>query len=147
MDHMRRNTLHLDAVRLVVLDEADVMLDMGFRDDIETILQEVPKERQTVFFSATMPRPIQDLIQRYARDPANVRIEQETVTVPTVNRCITRSSAIQARAEDPLGRYSRTTNSRHRICNTSNVMTLSSSGGAGVISGRSTAKEPRHARS
>ena len=86
MDHMRRNTLHLDAVRLVVLDEADVMLDMGFRDDIETILQGVPKERQTVFFSATMPRPIQDLIQRYARDPANVRIEQETVTVPTVEQ-------------------------------------------------------------
>lgn len=86
MDHMRRGTLRLDSVRLVVLDEADVMLDMGFREDIEFILQETPKERQTVFFSATMPRPIQDLIQRYARDPANVRIEQQTVTVPTVEQ-------------------------------------------------------------
>lgn len=86
MDHMRRETLHLDSVRLVILDEADVMLDMGFRDDIELILQQVPKERQTVFFSATMPRPIQDLIQRYARDPVQVRIEQLTVTVPTVEQ-------------------------------------------------------------
>src|SRR5215207_4893843 len=74
MDHMRRQTLRLDKVRMVILDEADVMLDMGFRDDIELILQSVPKERQTVFFSATMPRPIQDLIQRYSRDPVNVRI-------------------------------------------------------------------------
>ena len=86
MDHLRRKTLHLDAVQMVVLDEADVMLDMGFREDIELILQSVPKERQTVFFSATMPRPIQDLIQRYARDPVSVRIEQKTVTVPTVEQ-------------------------------------------------------------
>ena len=69
MDHMERRTLKLDNVRTVVLDEADVMLDMGFRDDIEFILKAVPAERQTVFFSATMPRPIQELIQKYARDP------------------------------------------------------------------------------
>jgi ATP-dependent RNA helicase DeaD len=86
MDHMRRGTLRLDQVRLVVLDEADVMLDMGFREDIEFILQAVPKERQTVFFSATMPRPIQDLIGKYARDPKNVRIEQKALTVPTVEQ-------------------------------------------------------------
>src|SRR5437868_9529682 len=61
MDHMRRGTLRLDAVRMVILDEADVMLDMGFRDDIELILKSVPKERQIVFFSATLPRPIQEL--------------------------------------------------------------------------------------
>ena len=59
MDHMRRGTLRLDTVKMVILDEADVMLNMGFRDDIEIILQGAPKERQTVFFSATMPRPIQ----------------------------------------------------------------------------------------
>jgi superfamily II DNA/RNA helicase len=59
MDHMRRGTLRFDNVKMAILDEADVMLDMGFRDDIELILQAVPKERQTVFFSATMPRPIQ----------------------------------------------------------------------------------------
>ncbi len=86
MDHMRRGTLRLDKIKMVILDEADVMLDMGFRDDIEFILQAVPKERQTVFFSATMPRPIQELIQKYARDPQNVRIEQKTMTVPTVEQ-------------------------------------------------------------
>ena len=86
MDHMRRGTLRLDQVKMVILDEADVMLDMGFRDDIEFILQAVPKERQTVFFSATMPRPIQELIQKYSRDPQNVRIEQAARTVPTVEQ-------------------------------------------------------------
>lgn len=86
MDHMRRGTLRLDKVKMAILDEADVMLDMGFRDDIELILQGVPKERQTVFFSATMPRPIQDLIRKYSRDPQNVRIEQKELTVPTVEQ-------------------------------------------------------------
>ncbi|MDB6131659.1 MAG: box helicase, partial [Verrucomicrobiales bacterium] len=86
MDHMRRGTLRLDTVRMAILDEADVMLNMGFRDDIEFILQAIPKERQTVFFSATMPKPIQDLIQRYARNPQNIRIEQKAMTVPTVEQ-------------------------------------------------------------
>ena len=71
-------------VKLAVLDEADVMLNMGFRDDIELILQSVPKERQTVFFSATMPRPIRELIEKYSREPQNVKIEQKAMTVPTV---------------------------------------------------------------
>jgi ATP-dependent RNA helicase DeaD len=71
---------------MVILDEADVMLDMGFHEDIEFILQGVPKERQTVFFSATMPRPIQELIRKYSRDAQNVRIEQRELTVPTVEQ-------------------------------------------------------------
>ncbi len=86
MDHMRRGTLRLDCVKIAILDEADVMLDMGFREDIEFILQAVPKERQTVFFSATMPRPIQDLIQRFSREPKNLRIEQKTLTVSTTEQ-------------------------------------------------------------
>src|SRR3989442_2621731 len=86
MDHMRRGTLRLDAVKMAVLDEVDVMLNMGFREDIELILQATPKERQTVFFSATIPRPIQQLIERYARDPQNIRIEQKALTVPTVEQ-------------------------------------------------------------
>jgi ATP-dependent RNA helicase DeaD len=86
MDHMRRGTLRLDTVKLAILDEADVMLNMGFRDDIETILKDAPKERQTVFFSATMPKPIRDLIERYARDPQTVKIEQKAMTVPTVEQ-------------------------------------------------------------
>jgi ATP-dependent RNA helicase DeaD len=86
MDHMRRGTLRLNSVKLVVLDEADVMLNMGFRDDMELILQATPKERQTVFFSATIPRPIQQLIEKYARDPQSIRIEQKAMTVPTVEQ-------------------------------------------------------------
>src|SRR5437762_6065328 len=86
MDHMRRGTLRLDTVKIVILDEVDVMLNMGFRDDIELILQATPKERQTVFFSATIPRPIQQLIEKYARNPQNVRMEQKALTVPTVEQ-------------------------------------------------------------
>ena len=86
MDHMRRGTLRLNTVKMVVLDEVDVMLNMGFRDDIELILQGTPKERQTVFFSATIPRPIQQLIAKYSRDPQSIRIEQKAMTVPTVEQ-------------------------------------------------------------
>ena len=86
MDHMRRGTLRLETVRMVILDEVDVMLNMGFRDDIEVILQDIPKERQTVFFSATIPRAIQELIQKYSRQPREVRIEQKGMTVPTVEQ-------------------------------------------------------------
>ncbi len=86
MDHMRRGTLRLETVKMAILDEADVMLNMGFREDIELILQAVPAERQTVFFSATMPRPIRELIEKYSRDPQNVKIEQKAMTVPTVEQ-------------------------------------------------------------
>ena len=86
MDHMRRGTLRLDTVKMAILDEADVMLNMGFREDIELILQAVPAERQTVFFSATMPKPIRDLIEKYSRAPQSVKIEQKAMTVPTVEQ-------------------------------------------------------------
>ena len=86
MDHMRRGTIRLEKVKMVILDEADVMLNMGFRDDIETILKDAPKERQTVFFSATMPRPIRELIEKYSREPQNIQIEQKAMTVPTVEQ-------------------------------------------------------------
>src|ERR1041385_1135393 len=86
MDHMRRGTLRLETTKMVILDEVDVMLNMGFRDDIELILQSTPKERQTVFFSATIPRPIQQLIEKYSRNPKQVRIEQKAMTVPTVEQ-------------------------------------------------------------
>ena len=86
MDHMERGTLKLDGLRLVVLDEADRMLDMGFRDDIEHILKAVPKERQLLFFSATIPRAIQDLISRYSRDPEWIRIESQAQNAPQVDQ-------------------------------------------------------------
>lgn len=86
LDHMRRGTLKLATVKMMILDEADVMLDMGFREDIETVLAAVPAERQTVFFSATMPRAIRDLISKYARNPRSVHLEQKALTVPTVEQ-------------------------------------------------------------
>lgn len=86
MDHLRRGTLQLDQLKMVILDEADTMLDMGFREDIETILKSAPAERQTVFFSATMSPTIQRLIKTFANDPQDVKIEQKAVTVPTVEQ-------------------------------------------------------------
>ena len=86
MDHMQRGTLRLESVKMVVLDEADRMLDMGFRDDIEHILKSTPEERQTVFFSATVSKPIRDLIERHSRDPKSVKIEQKTLTVPAIEQ-------------------------------------------------------------
>jgi ATP-dependent RNA helicase DeaD len=86
MDHMERGTLRLDALKVVVLDEADRMLDMGFRDDIERILSAVPEQRQCLFFSATMPRAIQELIKRYTRDPEWVKIEAHAQNAPQVEQ-------------------------------------------------------------
>ncbi len=86
MDHMRRGTLRFDALKMVILDEADVMLNMGFREDIELILKATPAERQTVFFSATMPKPIRDLIDKNARNPETIKMEQKAMTVPTVEQ-------------------------------------------------------------
>jgi ATP-dependent RNA helicase DeaD len=86
MDHMERGTLKLDALSLVVLDEADRMLDMGFRDDIERILSAVPAGRQLLFFSATIPRAIQDMIGRFSRDPEWIRIEAQAQNAPQVDQ-------------------------------------------------------------
>lgn len=86
IDHLDRGTLKLDRLKIAVLDEADRMLDMGFRDDIQRILDATPSERQTVFFSATVSAPIRQLISRYARDPETVRIEQKEITAPTVEQ-------------------------------------------------------------
>ncbi len=82
MDHVRRGTLRLATVRMVVLDEADEMLDMGFVEDIEFILDQVPEERQIALFSATVPRRIEALARRYQRDPERVTIAQEARTAP-----------------------------------------------------------------
>ncbi len=86
LDHMRRGTLNLKNIRTVILDEADEMLNMGFRDDIETLLKDSPSTRQTVLFSATVPRAIEELIARYTKDPARIRMESPTLTVPTIEQ-------------------------------------------------------------
>ena len=86
IDHIDRKTLQLGGIKTVILDEADEMLNMGFRDDIEKILSSTPPERQTVMFSATVPRPIEELIARYTRQPVRVRIEAKALTVPTIEQ-------------------------------------------------------------
>lgn len=86
MDHMDRRTLNLSEVRMIVLDEADEMLDMGFRDDIETILSSMPEERQTVFFSATMPKPILDLTRKYQDNPEIVKVLRKELTVENISQ-------------------------------------------------------------
>ncbi len=99
MDHMERGTLKLDELKLVVLDETDRMLDMGFRDDIEHILKAVPATRQLLFFSATIPRPIQDLISRYSKDPAWIKIDAVAQNAPQVEQTyfeVDRRSKIEA---------------------------------------------------
>ncbi len=86
MDHMRRHTLKFDQVHTVVLDEADEMLNMGFREDIETILKEMPGERQTGLFSATMPKPILDITKTYQKDAAYIKMTPKEVTIPLIKQ-------------------------------------------------------------
>ncbi|MGG1658980.1 DEAD/DEAH box helicase [Brevibacillus sp. NRS-1366] len=86
MDHMRRKTIRLDAIEIVVLDEADEMLNMGFIDDIKEILQEVPDNRQTLLFSATMPRAIQEIAQQFMSEPTLISVKSKEVTVPNIEQ-------------------------------------------------------------
>jgi ATP-dependent RNA helicase DeaD len=79
LDHIRRRTLRLDSVKIVVLDEADEMLDMGFAEDLEAILQATPAERQTALFSATLPPRIAEIAKKYLREPVRVRIDRQAV--------------------------------------------------------------------
>ena len=86
LDHIRRDTIDLEYVNFLVLDEADEMLDMGFVDDMENIIKNVPPERQTMLFSATMPRPILSISKKYMRAPKVVAIHKEVVTAPTIDQ-------------------------------------------------------------
>ncbi|MFZ4588986.1 MAG: DEAD/DEAH box helicase [Terrimicrobiaceae bacterium] len=86
IDHLQRGTLKLDRLRFIVLDEADRMLDMGFRDDIEKILGSVPAERQTAFFSATVSPQIRKLIDRHAREPVTLEIDRKKVEAPDITQ-------------------------------------------------------------
>lgn len=86
LDHLERGTLDLSRIRTVVLDEADEMLDMGFIEDIEAILQKTPATRQTALFSATMPGPIAKLAQTYMRSPERIVVAAKQMTVPQVRQ-------------------------------------------------------------
>ncbi|MCT8336650.1 DEAD/DEAH box helicase [Methanoculleus sp. Afa-1] len=86
LDHLDRGTLSFGGVKLVVLDEADQMLDMGFREDIEKILDETPGDRQTVLFSATLPKPILEISKRFQKDPEFISVARREVTVPQIEQ-------------------------------------------------------------
>lgn len=86
IDHVERGSLDLDHVRVVVLDEADRMLDMGFLDEMEKLLRALPEERQTLFFSATMNRGVETLIQKYGKSPQTIQIKRKTLTVESVDQ-------------------------------------------------------------
>jgi ATP-dependent RNA helicase DeaD len=102
LDHLRRGSLDLSAIRLVVLDEADEMLDMGFIEDIESILAALPAERQTLLFSATIPAPIAALSRNYLRDPERVTVEAAQRTV-----ALTRQSYYEVLPAQKIGALSR----------------------------------------
>lgn len=86
MDHMRRKTIRTDEIHTVVLDEADEMLNMGFLEDMETILNQMPEERKTVMFSATMPQAIAEIARKFQKDPVMVRVVKKELTVPEVTQ-------------------------------------------------------------
>ena len=86
MDHMRRHTMKMKDVKVLVLDEADEMLDMGFREDIETILKGVPEERQTALFSATMPEPILKITRTYQKDAEYIKMTPKEITVAAIDQ-------------------------------------------------------------
>jgi len=86
MDHIRKGTLKLDYLQALVLDEADEMLRMGFIDDVEWVLEQIPEERQMALFSATMPREIQRIARRHLRDPQEISIKTKTATAATIRQ-------------------------------------------------------------
>lgn len=86
MDHMRRKTVKFDNVSMVILDEADEMLDMGFREDMETILTDTPEERQTIMFSATMDRAIMDIAKTFQKDAQIIKVVRKELTVSNIDQ-------------------------------------------------------------
>ncbi|WP_292519613.1 DEAD/DEAH box helicase [Methanoculleus sp.] len=102
LDHLDRGTLSFAGVHLVVLDEADQMLDMGFREDIEKILDETPAKRQTVLFSATLPKPILDISKKFQKDPEFISVARREVTVPQIEQLY-----LEVRSRDKLEILSR----------------------------------------
>ncbi len=101
LDHLQRRTLKLDEVRVLILDEADEMLDMGFAEDIEALLDATPPQRQTALFAATMPPRIAAIAERHLRQPARVTIEREKVAAGTVPR-VRQVAFLVTRAHKPL---------------------------------------------
>lgn len=107
LDHLRRGTIRLDDVSMLVLDEADQMLHMGFLPEVEEILKQVPDDRQTMLFSATMPQSIRKLAAAYMRSPEDIRVKSTTITVEKIKQLVveTTDRAKQASLRSLLDRY------------------------------------------
>ena len=122
MDHMRRGTIKLDNLKMIILDEADEMLNMGFKEDIETILRDTPEERQTVLFSATMPPAILAIAKTFQKDPQTVEINKSQVTLEQIDQsCVEAPLGRKMEALDLLLRYHKP----HRalvFCNTQRMV-------------------------
>ncbi len=86
MDHIRRETIKIANLKMMILDEADEMLRMGFIEDVEWILSHTPETRQTALFSATMPREVKRIAERHLKDAVTIEIERKTLTVPTIKQ-------------------------------------------------------------
>lgn len=86
LDHLRRGTLKMDDLKMLILDEADEMLNMGFREDIELVLQEVKREIQTMLFSATMPKEIMNIINKYQKNPEIVKVAHKALSAPNIEQ-------------------------------------------------------------
>lgn len=102
IDHINRGTLSLSGTKIVVLDEADEMLNMGFIEDIESILKTIPLDRQTLLFSATMPQPIMDIARKYMKRPEKVKVNTKDVIVPKIKQIF-----YEVREEDKINALSR----------------------------------------
>lgn len=86
MDHLRRRTIRCEHVNTIVLDEADEMLNMGFREDIETVLEYIKEEHQTILFSATMPKPILDITKKYQKNAKTIKVVKKELTVSNIEQ-------------------------------------------------------------
>ena len=103
MDHLRRRTLKIKDLKMFVLDEADEMLNMGFREDIETILESANEERQTLLFSATMPKEILNIINKYQKEPVHIKITRQELSTPNIKQ--TYVTIHEKDKQEVLGRF------------------------------------------
>ncbi|WML57883.1 DEAD/DEAH box helicase [Neobacillus sp. PS2-9] len=97
MDHIDRETLVLDEIKYLIIDEADEMLNMGFIDEVEAIIKELPRDRVTMVFSATLPKDVEALCHKYMKDPVNIEIESTGITTDTIEHRV-----IEVKNEDKL---------------------------------------------
>src|SRR5699024_2331599 len=86
LDHIRRRTIRLDDIKVAVLDEADEMLNMGFIDDIKAILRAIPEDRQTLLFSATMPRQVREIATTLMKNPEEIKVKAKEMTVTNIDQ-------------------------------------------------------------